>query len=104
MIDICLAEFVSRYNKNGTTIKPKAKPNVIRFINFNKHFDIENHCREQLVLYVPFTINESKLKQNFTSWEHAYMYHGKTIQMNNTKFTHNTNSAWGDIEKVVNDL
>ena len=42
---ICLAEFVSNYRKDGTPISKRKKPNVIRFVKYNKHNDIENFCR-----------------------------------------------------------
>ncbi|XP_059077054.1 uncharacterized protein LOC131876217 [Cryptomeria japonica] len=101
---ICLAEFVSKYNKKGNKINAKTKPNVIRFINFNKHTDLENHCREQLLLYVPFIINEHTLKQNVNTWEDAYLLHEKTIQRNRTKFTYNINATWGDTEKAIHEI
>ncbi|XP_059070801.1 uncharacterized protein LOC131860407 [Cryptomeria japonica] len=101
---ICLAEFVATYNKDGTKIKQKAKPNIIRFINYNKHIDIENYCREKLVLYVPFTLNETTLKDNFLSWESAYTHHEKTILKNCAKFTFTINPTWGDLDKAINEL
>jgi hypothetical protein len=52
--NICLAEFVSKYPKNGTHISKRKKPNVIWFIKYNKQIDNENSCREKLLLYVPF--------------------------------------------------
>ena len=66
--------------------------------------DPENYCREQLILYVPFTINESTLKQCFASWEQAHLYYQQTIITNQEKFNHNTNLSWGDMGKAIKDL
>ena len=61
--------------------------------------DLENYCREQLILYVPFIVNESTLKQCFASWEQAHLYYQKTIITNQSKFNHTTTLAWVDMEK-----
>jgi len=44
---ICLVEFVSNYKKHGTHISKRKKPNVIRFVKYNKYNDVENFCREK---------------------------------------------------------
>ena len=60
--NICFAEFVSQHKKDDTKLDHKTKPKVICFINFNKHIDIESHCREQLILYRSFIISDDTLK------------------------------------------
>ena len=46
MANLCLAEYVSSYKKDRNKLQPNAKPNIIRFINFSKHLQLENYCRE----------------------------------------------------------
>jgi len=100
---ICLAEFVSNYRKDGTPISKRKKPNVIRFVKYNKHNDIENFCREKLLLYMPFENSEDTLKQELPTWLSAYTLHEKTIQANEAKFTYNINPTWGDLETATNE-
>jgi hypothetical protein len=40
--NICLVEFVSKYKKYGRHISKNKKPNVIRFVKYNKYIDYEN--------------------------------------------------------------
>jgi exonuclease III len=102
--NICLAEFVSKYKKNGTHISKRKKPNVIRFIKYNKHIDTENSCREKLLLYVPFEKHEHTLKHGLPTWQAACSFHAKTIQINEAKFTYNINPTWGDLENAIEQL
>ena len=102
--DICLVEFVSNYRKDGSKPQAKTKPKVICFINFNKHLDIENHCREQLLLYMPFIVSEETLKQKFLTWQDAYAYNEKNIVINRAKFCYNTSKAWGDINETIDAI
>jgi hypothetical protein len=102
--NICLAEFVSKYKKNGAPISKRKKPNVIRFIKYNKHIDIENSCREKLLLYVPFEKHEHTLKHGLPTWQAACSFHAKTIQINEAKFTYNINPTWGDLENAIEQL
>jgi hypothetical protein len=101
---ICLAEFVSHYKKNGTQISKRKKPNVIRFVKYNKHIDYENFCREKLLLYVPFDQSEDTLKHNLPTWEAAYTLYETTIQTNEARFTYNVNPTWGDLESALEEL
>jgi hypothetical protein len=101
---IYLAEFVSHYKKNGTQISKRKKPNVIRFVKYNKHIDYENFCREKLLLYVPFDHNEDTLKHNLPTWEAAYTLYESTIQANEARFTYNINPTWGDLESALDEL
>ena len=66
---ICLIEFVFKYTKNGVHISKRKKPKVICFIQYKKHIDYENYCREKILLYVPFENNEIRLKHNLPTWK-----------------------------------
>ena len=71
----CLADFASQVNlclKTKTASNPSSKSStvicysqttvyqrrkkdgIIRYVNYNKNKDQENHCRERLVLFLPW--------------------------------------------------
>jgi hypothetical protein len=89
--NIYLVEFVSKYKKNGTHISKTKKINVIQFVKYKKHIDIENLCREKLLIYVPFENNEHTLKYDLPTWKDAYGLYVSIIQINEDKFTYNIN-------------
>ena len=82
----------------------RKKPNVIRFVNYRKHVDYENYCRENLLLYVPFENNEHSLKQCHSTWQVAYTFNEQTIQMNEAKFTYDINPLWGDLDNEMEQI
>ena len=82
----------------------RKKPNVIIFVNYRKHVDYENYCRENLLLYVPFENNEHSLKQCHLTWKVAYTSNEQTIQMNQAKFTYDINPLWGDLDNEMEQI
>ena len=84
---IFLVEFVANQKKDGTPVLKRKKPNVIIFVNYRKHVDYENYCKENLLLYVPFENNELSLNQCHSTWQVVYNFNGETIQMIQSKFT-----------------
>jgi hypothetical protein len=102
--NICLVEFVSKYKTNGTHISKRKRTNVMWFVKYNKHIDIENYYREKILLYVPFEKSEHTLKNNLPTWKVAYSFHSSTIQINEAKFTYNVNLTWGDLESAIEQL
>lgn len=77
--------------ENGTHISKGRKSKVLRFIQYKKHNDYENYCRERILLYVPFGGNENTLKHNLPTWKDAYLLHENTARQNESKFTYNIN-------------
>ena len=47
--------------KNGTQIKSRQKPRVLRYVRFSEKVDKENFCREQLMLFTPWRKEQSDL-------------------------------------------
>ena len=39
--------------KTGTRYKTRKVPKIIRYVRYNKKKDLENYCREQLMLFIP---------------------------------------------------
>ena len=70
--NICLAEFASCYTKKGIKQKMYGKPFVIRYVKYNRHKDPDNYYREQLMLYVPYRIDEG-IKEQSSTWNNTYM-------------------------------
>jgi hypothetical protein len=48
------------------------KQKIIKFVNYNKHKDIENWSREQLLLYSPLKNSENSLLGTHVTWHDAY--------------------------------
>jgi len=69
---ICLAEFASNYYWLKNKIIKCKTSKTIRFAHYNKHRDLENWTREQLLLYVPFFNTEASQKNNKETWKEAY--------------------------------
>lgn len=79
---ICLAEFAYSYTKKGQKHKKLSRPCFIRSVRYKKYKDIENHCREQLMLYYPYRESETSIKQHHTSWQSAYLAFVETVRKN----------------------
>lgn len=98
LVPICLSNFASNYKiVKGKPIK-QHKASVIRFVKYNKHVDYENYYREKILLYVPFQKNENTIKNEFETIQKAYKHYKNTIEQNESKYTYNFNSAWGDLD------
>jgi hypothetical protein len=48
------------------------KPKFIRFVNYNKHKDIENWSKEQVLLYSPFRNSKNLQFGTNVTWHDAY--------------------------------
>ena len=79
---VCLAEFASIYTKRGQKRKQANKKYMIWSIRYNKYKDIENHCREKLMLYYPYRLSELTIKQHHAGWEFAYIAFESTVKKN----------------------
>lgn len=101
---ICLAEFASSYTKKGIKHKNQQKSFVIRYVKYNKHRDLDNYYREQLMLYAPYRVDENCFKEQYLTWNNAYMELQDVIKQNEQKFTYKTTKRWGDLEDASNEL
>jgi len=62
---------------------------IIRFINYNKHKDIKNWSREQLLLYSSFKKFDSSLLGTHVTWHDAYCQVKENISTIRSKFNYN---------------
>jgi len=58
---------MKRISKNGEFFL------IIRYVNYNKHRDLENNYREQLLLFHPFTTSKESQLGKHKSWHDAYL-------------------------------
>ena len=56
---LSLSKFVSYYNMKNKKMSKRLQPQIIPYVDFNKHKDPENWAREQLLLFSPFRHSES---------------------------------------------
>ncbi len=71
-----LSEFVVYYNSKNHDFKKRCIPLIIRYVNYNKHWNPKNYYLEQLLLFHPFTTSEESKLGNHESWYDAYnAYH-----------------------------
>lgn len=81
-------------------MKSRTIPRVIRFVNFNKETNIENHNREMLLLFKPWR-NESKdLIADCKSFSESFVIHKKLVLSNKSRYFNNSQN----IEKILNEL
>ena len=57
--------------RNGIMLRQLSKNKVIRFRNNRQKDDLENYCRERLMLYIPWK-KEKDILGNFGSYEEAF--------------------------------
>lgn len=102
--DFSLAEYTSLYYNKGNKIQKRRKPQIIRFVKYNRYIDYENYCREKLMLYVPFRIRENTLLSSHNTWAQAF--NSRKIKIENTEKMYNaqTDKSWGDIENAAKDI
>ena len=55
--------------KNGTRYKIRKVPKIIRYVRYNKKKDLENYCREQLMLFVPWRNEQKDILASFDTFE-----------------------------------
>jgi hypothetical protein len=91
-------EFCSFYNTKKNKISKYCKPKIIRFVNYNKHTNIENWSSEQLLPYSPFKNSKnSQLGINVT-WHNVYCQ----LQSENfqTKFVFNYKMPYSNTKEI----
>ena len=66
--------------KDGSVLRPRKKPRIIRTVRYNKDTDPENFFREQLMLYLPWRDENVDLIGSFQTYEDSYKYHYNDIQ------------------------
>lgn len=101
---VCLAEFASSYTKKGQKHRKSSRPYVIRCVRYNKYKDIENHCREQQILYYPYRVSEITIKQHHATWQSAYLTFEEIVKENGQKFKLVTIATWGDINDAMHTV
>ena len=56
------------------------------------------------MLYAPYRVDENCFKEQYLTWNNAYMELQDVIKQNEQKFTYKTTKRWGDLEDAANEL
>ena len=58
--------------KNRTRYNKRKVPKITRYVRYNKKKDLENYCREQLLLFIPWRNEQKDLLASFDTFEAHY--------------------------------
>lgn len=53
------------------------------------------------MLYYPYRVRETAIKQHHTSWQSAYLAFKEIVNKNEQKFKFSTTTTWGDIDDAM---
>ena len=76
--------------KNGTRYKKRKVSKIIRYVRYNKEKDMENYCREQLMLFFPWRNEQKDLLASFDTFEAHYNSLKTSIQSKSNEYEHHT--------------
>ena len=76
--------------KNGTRYKTRKVPKIIRYVRSNKKNDLENYCREQLMLFIPWRNEQKDLLSSFDTFEAHYNSLKTSIESKSNEYEHQT--------------
>ncbi len=100
---ISLIEFVVEHN---TKNHKKSKHNkIIHWVSFNLH-DPQNHYRKLLLLLKPFRETETNFKENFVTWNNAYITSKNDLKKTPKKIVYifnqndDYNNEWDNLQSL----
>ena len=73
--------------KNGTKYKKKVSK-IIRYVRYSKKKDLDNYCREQLMLFIPW--QQKDLLASFDTFEAHYNSLKTSIESKSNEYEHHT--------------
>ena len=76
--------------KNGTRYKKRKVPKIIRYVRYNKKKDLENYCREQLMLFIPWQNEQKDILASFDTFEAHYNSLKISIESKSNEYEHHT--------------
>lgn len=71
---------------DGTILKKRNQPKVLRYVRYNKDQDPENYFREQLMLFYPWRKEKEDLLGAFDNYENHYNEKIDVINVNRMKY------------------
>ncbi|KAJ8048374.1 ATP-dependent DNA helicase PIF1 [Holothuria leucospilota] len=87
------------YTVGALQFKKRTKAKVVRYVRFNKQNDLENYCREQLMLFHPWR-NESNLKGTFETFQEQYKLLETSLKEKEAGYNHNSEAVDQAIESL----
>ena len=116
MENYCLADFASKVNVckspsaqsdtsksvictsgHGIVYKTRKKDRIIRYVNYNKTNNCEEHYRERLMLFLPWRDEECDLLHDCNSYKEKYILHKEKIE----RIRKNYEKFHDDLEQVL---
>ena len=76
--------------KNGTRYKKRKVPKIIRYVRYSKKKDLENYCREQLMLFIPWRNEQKDLLASFDTVEAHYNALKTSTESKCNEYEHHT--------------
>ncbi|KAJ8049090.1 ATP-dependent DNA helicase pfh1 [Holothuria leucospilota] len=87
------------YTVGALQFKKRRKAKVVRYVRFNKQNDLENYCREQLMLFHPWR-NEMDLKGTFETFQEQYKLLETSLKEKEADYNHNSEAVDQAIESL----
>ncbi|KAJ8025727.1 ATP-dependent DNA helicase PIF1 [Holothuria leucospilota] len=87
------------YTVGALQYKKRTKAKVVRYVRFNKQNDLENYCREQLMLFHPWR-NEFDLKGAFETFQEQYKLLETSLKEKEAFYNHNSEAIDQAIESL----
>ncbi|KAJ8025627.1 ATP-dependent DNA helicase PIF1 [Holothuria leucospilota] len=87
------------YTVGALQFKKRRKAKVVRYVRFNKQNDVENYCREQLMLFHPWR-NETDLKGIFETFQEQYKLLETSVKEKEAGYNHNSEAVDQAIESL----
>jgi hypothetical protein len=95
---LSLLFFKSFYKIKKNKILKYCKPKIIKFVDYNKHSNIENWSSEQLLLYSPFKNSKNSQLGTNVTWHGAYcQFQSENFQ---TKFVFNYKMSYSTTKEI----
>ena len=76
--------------KNGTRCEKRKVPRIIRYVRYNKKKDMENYCRGQLMLFIPWRNEQKDLLASFDTFEAHYNSLKTSTESKRNEYEHHT--------------
>ena len=89
--------------QNGITYKERTNPRVIRYVKFSKTTDLENFCRERLMLFHPWKNEENDLLGTFDNYTDHYMSLKDILETKVLQYEHNAEELEIAQQRVENE-
>ena len=78
-----------RFVHRGVTYRKRKNPKVIRYVKYSKDKDLENYCRERLLLFTQWRNEETDIKGPYNTYADAYYAIKSAVDKKAAEYEHN---------------